>query len=177
VEAGIGLGGSDDADSRREHCVQRASQRGHVDAMVQPGARHLAERVDARVGPSRPDNGHARALDAGQRLLDERLDRNAAALPLPPDEVRAVVRQRQLQRPQRAHGHLDPLICIEEPDSESAPSCGACPAIDDPPDNSELWPSVYDPASWPWPFRTGTGREPGFVMAMPCAQSGHWAGS
>jgi hypothetical protein len=57
--------------------------------------------MDAGIrSPGARDDDTA-ALDRGQRTLEQRLDRRALGLPLPADEVGAVIRERQLQRARR----------------------------------------------------------------------------
>jgi hypothetical protein len=58
--------------------------------------RHLPQRMHAGVGAARAMNDGARAaIDRGHGLFEALLDGNAIRLPLPADEKRAVIFDRQ----------------------------------------------------------------------------------
>jgi hypothetical protein len=52
---------------------------------------HLGAGMDAAVGAARAGQGHRRAGDRAERLLERILDRAAARLRLPAEEAAAVV--------------------------------------------------------------------------------------
>src|SRR5439155_12375417 len=60
-------------------------------------AGHLAERVHAGIRAPGAMNGHGRALELRERLFEQPLYRFAVSLPLPADEPRAVVREREFE--------------------------------------------------------------------------------
>jgi hypothetical protein len=77
--------------------VQRAGERHWIECAGKCSSRNLRERVNAGIGASRSVYRHTFGGDGRERILDEALDRRAAALPLPADVVRAVVLKNQLQ--------------------------------------------------------------------------------
>ena len=84
--------------------VERAHQLPVLDRRGHARARHLAFGVDAGIGPSGAVQRHRRAVNRRERLFDQPLDRHALALPLPADEVAAVVLHDQLDGP---HGRAE----------------------------------------------------------------------
>ena len=60
-------------------------------------ARHLTERVDAGIGASCAVHGDRRAFEPGERVLEQALHGVAFGLPLPADETRAVVGEREFE--------------------------------------------------------------------------------
>ena len=65
-------------------------------------ARDLPERVHAGVGASGAGDRDRRVLSSSrERVFEQALDRGAGRLPLPADEARAVVGERQLEGWQR----------------------------------------------------------------------------
>ena len=60
-------------------------------------ARHLTERVDAGIGASCAVHRDRRTFEAGERVLEQTLHGVAFGLPLPADETRAVVREREFE--------------------------------------------------------------------------------
>ena len=72
-------------------------------------ARHLTERVDARIGTACAVHSDRRAFEACERILEQALHGVAFGLPLPADESRAVVREREFEsRCADLHGRLHP---------------------------------------------------------------------
>ena len=59
--------------------------------------RDLTERVDTGVGTSCAVDGDGRALESGERILEETLHGIAFGLPLPADETRTVVREGEFE--------------------------------------------------------------------------------
>ena len=99
VESGVALLDLQHADRARQHGVQRAPQRRRRRgrSVTCALATCPAAWTPASVRPAAGD-GHRRSLDARQRILDGALDRRSHGLPLPAEEVGAVVGQEQCDR-------------------------------------------------------------------------------
>ena len=89
----------EDSHVVREQRVQRPLQRLLLEGARQIEGDHLAEGVDAGVGPPRGRDAHGLAArETRERLLEHALDRARPGLPrldLPAGEVGPVVRERQ----------------------------------------------------------------------------------
>src|SRR3954469_25254899 len=97
VEIRRRLLGADHPYRARQVAVERAGHRLGGELSHDGERRHLAERVDACVGASRPGYGDVAAVEHTQRILDVRLDGHAVLLPLPADVTGAIVGQRDLE--------------------------------------------------------------------------------
>ncbi len=64
----------------------------------QANAGDLAERMDAGIGPAGAVHRDRRPFKARERVFQQALDGYALSLPLPADETRAVVTDRELER-------------------------------------------------------------------------------
>ena len=67
------------------------------DPGMQDDGRDLGERVNTGVSAPRAMDNDRGPLDGGERLLEKGLDRHPRILPLPPDVIRTVVLECQLQ--------------------------------------------------------------------------------
>jgi hypothetical protein len=85
-----------DADRLGQVRVQRPRQPRIGNRRRDARGGDLRERVHARIGAPRAVQRDRRAIDRRERLLDQALHRHALPLPLPPDEIRPVVRDDQL---------------------------------------------------------------------------------
>ena len=86
------------ADVPRETRIERGHGDGRRERFPGRDARHLAERVDARVGPARPDHLARLALDQRAQRLEQRAPApSAPRLDLPAVVVGAVVGQQEGQ--------------------------------------------------------------------------------
>ena len=65
-------------------------------------ARNLTEGMHPRIRSTRTMNGNGMTFEARQRLFEQPLHRCSFGLPLPADQARAVVSDRELQCP-RVH--------------------------------------------------------------------------
>ena len=87
----------DDADLGRQDAVERSRERCGIDGGVQSEGRDLRERVDARVGAAGAVDDDRSAFNRNECIFEQTLNRDARVLPLPADERRAVVLNRDFQ--------------------------------------------------------------------------------
>ena len=76
----------------RSHRTLAPSQRRPVMRVEDAGAGYLRQRVNPGVGAAGTMHEHLGAVDLRQRRFQQPLHRNAAFLPLPPDELGPIVR-------------------------------------------------------------------------------------
>jgi hypothetical protein len=76
--------------------IQAAKDRRGIVCAGDLGAGDLAEGMNAGIGASGAMHGDGAAFEARERLFKQPLDRFAVGLPLPSDEPRAVVGNREL---------------------------------------------------------------------------------
>ena len=93
---GNALGGHHPDRSRKTR-IQRANQRLTLDRALERKTGDLAQRVHPGVGPSGAGDAHRALIELCQHLFEQALDRRARRLPLPADEVRAVVGEGDLE--------------------------------------------------------------------------------
>ena len=87
-------------------------------------AGHLTERVDAGVGAPGAVHGDRRAFEARERILEQALDGVAFGLPLPADEARAVVGERELESAHIATTPQNPGFTTGCPAAQSGQASG-----------------------------------------------------
>src|SRR5262249_44115450 len=93
------------------------------DGALQRERRDLTERVDAGVGAARADHGHIAIVERARRVFEQTLNRRAGRLPLPADEVGAVVGDRHPEA-----GHQGYITTMDTKDTKSKHSlCPWCP--------------------------------------------------
>ena len=97
VEARVHLGNREHPHVRRELRVERALQCAHVVTKMDNDTRHLTDGMNACIRAAGAMHSDARALESGERLLEQALNGVPFGLPLPTDKARSVVRERELE--------------------------------------------------------------------------------
>src|SRR5262249_22058062 len=90
------LGGSQDAHGGRQMIVQCADNGRSIDVALQGDVRDLTTGMNARIRPTGTNDCNGLSFEQPEGLLEQFLDRRTRRLPLPSDELRSVVRERQL---------------------------------------------------------------------------------
>ena len=101
VESSGSLAYIQHADRGREQRVQSALEASWVDCRRGREAGDLPERVHAGIGPARANYPGGRPDNPLARSRDQSLNRRQGRLPLPAVKLRAVVRERESERPAR----------------------------------------------------------------------------